>query len=113
MRGQRPLRARLSDIFVFFFVDFLVFLTETSRTASIFFNDFMYFFMFLGISSNVLGSFSRGLGALGQLLCTGAWVLSVFASTKSRLVSLSVHRRVGFKDFNALGLDFCAQARGF
>ena len=98
---------------MFFFVDFLVFLTETSRTAGIFFDDFIYFLMFLGISSNVLGSFLRGFRALGQLLCTGAWVLSVFASTKSRLASLSVHRRVGFKHFNALGFDFCAQARGF
>ena len=88
-------------------------LTKTSRTVGIFFDDFMYFLMLLGITSNVLGSFSRGLGALGQLLCTGAWVLSDFASTKSRLASLSVHRRVGFKHFSVLGFDFCAQARGF
>ena len=78
-----------------------------------FFYDFMYFLLFLSILSSIFGSFSEGFRALGQLLCTGAWVLSVFASTKSRLASLSVHRRVGFKDFNALGIDFCAQARGF
>ena len=56
---------------------------------------------------NVLGSFWKGFRALGHLLCTDAWVLSDFMI----LESICVHRRVGFKQFYDLGIDFCAQAR--
>ena len=90
-----------------------MFLTKTSRTVSTFFDDFMYFFIVFGHNLECFGQFFERFSALGQLLCTGAWVLSVFASTKSRLARISVHRRVGFKRFNVLGFDFCARARGF
>ena len=69
--------------------------------------------MVFGHNLECFGQFFERFSALGQLLCTGAWVLSVFASTKSRLARISVHRRVGFKHFSVLGFDFCVQARGF
>ena len=69
---------RLSEIFVFFFVDFLMFLTKTSRTVSTFFDDFMYFFIVFGHNLECFGQFFERFSSLGAAF---------------------VHRRVGFKRF--------------
>jgi len=45
----------------------------------------------------------------GDLLCIGAWVLSVFAQKSEAFVRLFVRRHVGFKRFHILDMQlFCA-----
>jgi len=59
-------------------------------------------------ASRVLVSTCSGpLG--GDLLCAGAWVLSVFAQKSGAFVHLLVRRHVGFKRFHILDMQlFCA-----
>ena len=85
--------ARLFEILVYLFVKCMCF-DKISKTVGTLFYD-LCIFMFLGISSNVLSSFSRGFRALGQLLCVGTWVLSDLMIWESTFV----HRGVGFKRF--------------
>ena len=47
----------------------------------------------------------------GDLLCAGAWVLSVFDKKSEAFVRLFVRRHVGFKRFHILDMQlFCAGA---
>ena len=55
--------------------------------------------MFLGISSSVLSSFSKGFRPLEEILCTGAWVLSTFFLEMGARRLVFVRRHVGFKHF--------------
>ena len=84
MRGMRP----LFEMFVFLFC---VFGRNLKDVWACFGYLFEYIFMFLGISSSVLGTFTFGI----QFFCAGTWVLRGFVLWGSTFV----RRRLGLKGF--------------